>query len=175
MTYRADIKILATEPRVQELLNNYYQKAAPSTAGSSGLDLLNPRLYAVRAEPAYRVFDTGVEISESEGRTNIKFDVAIAMYCNETNERVSYCLIPRSSFSKLGLAMGNSIGLIDSDYNGELQANIYTLIHRTFVIQEGTRLFQIVAPSLGKITQVRVVDSLPDTIRGTGGFGSTGA
>jgi len=84
-----------------------------------------------------------------------------------------FWLIPRSSIYKTGLLMGNSIGVIDKSYRGELKAPVWSMTGETLV-QQGDRLFQIVAPEMGWIRHVRLVDSLPETDRGTGGFGSTG-
>jgi dUTP pyrophosphatase len=72
--------------------------------------------------------------------------------------------------------MTNSQGVIDKTYRGTLKAPV-TLVSRealgdqTF---EGIRLFQIVAPDMGDIVEVRIVESLSETARGSGGFGSTG-
>lgn len=88
-----------------------------------------------------------------------------------------YWLVPRSSIFKTGLLMANSLGVIDKTYRGELKAP--TLVHHATdeiwnLAKEGDRLFQIVAPDMGWIREVRIVDSLPTTMRGAGGFGSTG-
>jgi dUTPase len=88
-----------------------------------------------------------------------------------------YWLVPRSSIFKTGLMMANSLGVIDKTYRGELKAP--TLVHHATdeiwnLAKEGDRLFQIVAPDMGWIREVRIVDSLPTTVRGAGGFGSTG-
>jgi deoxyuridine 5'-triphosphate nucleotidohydrolase len=88
-----------------------------------------------------------------------------------------YWLIPRSSIFKTGLMMANSLGVIDKTYRGELKAP--TVVHHATdeiwnLAKEGDRLFQIVAPDMGWIREVLIVDSLPTTVRGDGGFGSTG-
>jgi deoxyuridine 5'-triphosphate nucleotidohydrolase len=92
-------------------------------------------------------------------------------------EESHYWLVPRSSIFKTGLMMANSLGVIDKTYRGELKAP--TLVHHATdeiwnLAKEGDRLFQIVAPDMGWIREVRIVDSLPTTVRGAGGFGSTG-
>jgi dUTPase len=84
-----------------------------------------------------------------------------------------FWLAPRSSIYKTGLMMGNSIGIIDKSYRGELKAPVWSLTGNSNV-SRGDRLFQIVAPDMGWIRNVRIVDSLPGTERGAGGFGSTG-
>lgn len=84
-----------------------------------------------------------------------------------------FFLVPRSSIYKTGLMMANSVGIIDKSYRGELKAPVWSMTGNTEV-QTGDRLFQILAPDMGWIRNVRVVDSLPSTDRGTDGFGSTG-
>ena len=69
--------------------------------------------------------------------------------------------------------MANSVGVIDKSYRGELKAPVWSMTGETKV-QYGDRLFQIVAPDMGWIRHVRVVDALPNTVRGQGGFGSSG-
>jgi dUTPase len=84
-----------------------------------------------------------------------------------------FWLLPRSSIYKTGLLMGNSVGVIDKSYRGLLKAPVWSMTGDT-TVQYGDRLFQIVAPDMGWIRNVRLVDSLPNTERGDGGFGSTG-
>lgn len=84
-----------------------------------------------------------------------------------------FWLTPRSSIYKSGLMMANSVGVIDKSYRGELKAPVWSMTGHSDVTQ-GDRLFQIVAPDMGWIRNIRVVESLPDTVRGAGGFGSTG-
>lgn len=86
-----------------------------------------------------------------------------------------FTLEPRSSIYKTGFMMANGRGIIDKTYRGQLMAPVITvsLIGQTS-IEAGTRLFQIIAPGLGHIAEVAYVDSLPDSVRGEGGFGSTG-
>jgi deoxyuridine 5'-triphosphate nucleotidohydrolase len=84
-----------------------------------------------------------------------------------------FWVLPRSSIYKTGLVMANSVGVIDKSYRGELKAPVFSRTgHST--VAHGDRLFQIVAPDMGWIRHVRIVDSLPATERGQGGFGSTG-
>jgi deoxyuridine 5'-triphosphate nucleotidohydrolase len=84
-----------------------------------------------------------------------------------------FMLMPRSSIYKSGLLMANSTGVIDKSYRGELKAPVWSMTGNS-VVRKGERLFQIVAPDMGWIRHVRLVDSLPETERGDGGFGSTG-
>lgn len=100
-------------------------------------------------------------------------------YLNATTrlpeEEVHYRLVPRSSICKTPLMMSNSEGIIDRTYRGLIKAPVRNMVlNEAYEITEGTRLFQIVAPDLGHIREIRIVDSLPETERGEGGFGSTG-
>lgn len=84
-----------------------------------------------------------------------------------------FWLMPRSSIYKTGLLMANSTGVIDKSYRGELKAPVWSMTGDSNVAK-GDRLFQIVAPDMGWIRNIIIVDSMPNTDRGTGGFGSTG-
>ena len=89
-------------------------------------------------------------------------------------EDCHFTLEPRSSIYKTGFMMANSRGIIDMSYRGQLMAPVITVGTTFNTIDAGTRLFQIIAPGLGFIDQVKYVDTLPETARGAGGFGSTG-
>jgi hypothetical protein len=85
-----------------------------------------------------------------------------------------FTLEPRSSIYKSGFMMANSRGIIDKTYRGQLMAPLVSVGQTPKSIEAGTRLFQILAPDLGHIARVVYVNSLPETVRGEGGFGSTG-
>lgn len=107
----------------------------------------------------------------------IPFGISARMmkvYESGQKESVHYWLTSRSSIYKSGLFMANSVGVIDSTYRGELKAPVWSMTGHSKVAK-GDRLFQIVAPDMGWIRYVRIVDSLDETERGAGGFGSTGA
>ena len=84
-----------------------------------------------------------------------------------------YFLFPRSSISKTPLRMANSIGLIDGGYRGEIMAVCDNIKDYEFSISKGDRLFQLVSADLSSI-KFEIVESLSDSTRGSGGFGSTG-
>ena len=84
-----------------------------------------------------------------------------------------YYLFPRSSISKTPLRLSNSIGLIDAGYRGEIMASCDNIKDIEYSIEEGQRLFQLVASDSSPIS-FSLVDELSETSRGTGGFGSTG-
>lgn len=93
-----------------------------------------------------------------------------------TEEDVHYWMAPRSSIWKSGVTMANSIGIIDRSYRGLLMGSVTSVQKASPIAQidAGVRLFQILAPDMGWIKEVRIVESLPATVRGEGGFGSTG-
>ena len=90
-------------------------------------------------------------------------------------EEVHYYVYPRSSMYKSGIMLANSVGIIDRTYRGVIKALVTNLNEHTYPnVVKGTRVTQIVAPDMGWIKEIRIVDSLSETSRGSGGFGSTG-
>jgi dUTP pyrophosphatase len=82
---------------------------------------------------------------------------------------------PRSGLAaKHGITVLNAPGTIDSDYRGELAVLLVNLSDRPFTLQRGDRVAQLVIAPIAAPVTVRVVETLPATERGTGGFGSTG-
>ncbi len=95
---------------------------------------------------------------------------------NETKQPVHYWLLPRSSIYKTGYMMANSAGVIDASYRGVLKAPVVRVGGDAAAgFKRGDRHFQIVAPDMGWISDIERVRALPETVRGAGGFGSTGA
>lgn len=75
---------------------------------------------------------------------------------------------------KKGLAPANKVGVIDSDYRGEIMVALYNHSGEAIVVEHGERVAQmVIAPYL--FADYEEADSLSDTVRGEGGFGSTGA
>ena len=75
--------------------------------------------------------------------------------------------------SKRGLAPANKVGVIDSDYRGEIMVALYNQSGATQTVADGERIAQIVFTPYAS-AEFSVVDELEDTARGEGGFGSTG-
>jgi len=133
----------------------------------SGIDLIIPKKYKTSCLE----------------QTTIDHEISCELIKND--KPIGFWLVPRSSISKTKFRMANCIGLIDSGYRGPIKAKIDTLpSYQLFdneiiinnelnIIKKGTKLFQIVAPSLEPITKVIVVESLSNSSRGSGGFGST--
>lgn len=81
---------------------------------------------------------------------------------------------PRSGLAfKHGLTVLNSPGTIDADYRGEIGVLLVNLSTDNYVIEDGTRIAQMVIAPYTKVT-INSVEELSETYRGSGGFGSTG-
>ena len=93
--------------------------------------------------------------------------------CSMIDPIQSYYMYPRSSISKTKLRLANSVGIIDSGYRGNLCGMFDNISNVNVNIEKGQRLLQICKSDLGRFI-VKLVDSLDDTERGEGGFGSTG-
>jgi len=128
---------------------------------------------------------TSEDVSLAVGDTAfLKFGIesACAVKVKEAIEPRAYWLMPRSSISKTSFMCQNSKGLIDSGYRGPLMGatvKIKGLPGDVETIEKGTRLYQIVSGSAKpwrKIIVVRSKDEfpIPNSVRGSGGFGSTG-
>ena len=89
-------------------------------------------------------------------------------------EELEIQIRPRSGLAaKESIGVLNSPGTIDSDYRGELKIILFNHGNKDFVINNGDRIAQMVLVPILKM-EFEEVDSLPETIRGQGGFGSTG-
>lgn len=93
--------------------------------------------------------------------------------CCEIPQNHVGLLFPRSSMGKTPFRMTNSVGVIDSDYRGEICAMYQNTSVDTLTIEKGERVAQLVIVPI-QIVSTEYVDELTDTKRGTGGFGSTG-
>ena len=89
-------------------------------------------------------------------------------------EELEIQIRPRSGLAaKESIGVLNSPGTIDSDYRGELKIILFNHGKEDFIINNGDRIAQMVLIPILKM-EFEEVDSLPDTVRGQGGFGSTG-
>lgn len=82
-------------------------------------------------------------------------------------------LVVRSGYGWRGLSMLNSVGIIDSDYRGEIRIKLVNHGHEIITIEPGVRVAQMIILPFKRVDLERVA-GLGDTERGTGGFGSTG-
>ena len=137
---------------LNDISMSFYKDHGHFHAGDAGLDL-----YVLE------------DIIFEPGDTKL---IKLGISC-ESEGGSAYYLLPRSSISKTALRMSNSIGLIDGGYRGEIMASCDNIKDYTYKVEKGQRLFQIVSPDLSPI-DYSLVDTLTDTTRGKGGFGSTG-
>ncbi len=83
-------------------------------------------------------------------------------------------ILPRSGLGhKHGIVLGNLVGLIDSDYQGQLFVSCWNRGNESFVIEVGTRIGQLVIVPVAQV-QFNQVETFDSSERGSGGFGSTG-
>jgi dUTPase len=139
--------------------------------------------YAFKERFFYDKENAGFDLISTEsstGRPSYLSDLGVraVMTLGETlssDTTVHYRLVPRSSIYKTGYMMANSEGIIDRGYRGVLKAPVVSVGQAPLGLVLGDKHFQIVAPDLGWIYSVRIVESLPPSRRGEGGFGSTGS
>jgi dUTP pyrophosphatase len=145
---KLDVKIL--EERMRPQLPAY------ATRGSAGLDLR-----ACLDEPlTLRPGDSALV------PTGIAIHVADPGY--------AAVIIPRSGLGhKHGIVLGNLVGLIDSDYQGQVFVSCWNRGRETFVVNPMERIAQLVVVPVVQV-ELNVVDSFDESARGDGGFGSTG-
>ena len=83
-------------------------------------------------------------------------------------------ILPRSGLGhKNGIVLGNLVGLIDSDYQGELKISCWNRGQDVFTLEPGTRLAQLVIVPVQQV-RLELVEDFAETERGVGGFGHTG-
>lgn len=83
-------------------------------------------------------------------------------------------ILPRSGLGhKHGIVLGNLVGLIDSDYQGELMVSCWNRGQKTFTIQPGDRIAQLIIVPVMQV-EFEVVEEFDNSERGAGGFGHTG-
>ena len=85
-----------------------------------------------------------------------------------------FYVYPRSSIGKTPLRLANSVGIIDAQYRGNLIVQVDNISNVPYTIQKGQRLFQICSQDLTPFCDIKIVESLLDTERGSKGIGSTG-
>lgn len=148
MTATVDLKVL--DARMAEQLPAY------ATPGSAGLDLRACLDEAVTLEP---------------GQTTL---IPTGLAIHIADPGLAALILPRSGLGhKHGVVLGNLVGLIDSDYQGQLMVSCWNRGSTTFVINPMERIAQLV---LVPVVQAafRRVDEFGESERGEGGFGSTG-
>ena len=119
--------------------------------------------------------DAGLDLYILEDQTFIPGEtklIKLGISC-EPEDGKAYFLLPRSSISKTPLRLANSVGLIDGGYRGEIMAPCDNIKTEPYTVEEGQRLFQLVASDCSPIS-IEIVSELSGSSRGDGGFGSTG-
>jgi dUTP pyrophosphatase len=147
---------ICVDPEMVEYYQNKIKEHNNSVFGShpnSGFDLGSPISLQASLDETFK----------------LDFKVKGAMYDGDIP--LGYYLYARSSIAKTGLRLSNSVGIIDSGYRGNIMA--YFDVIKNDNVEVYQRLVQICAPDLGPF-KVELVDSLDQTERGEGGFGSTG-
>lgn len=143
-----DVKIL--DPRLREALPQY------STAGAAGLDL--------RA-----CIDKPLTIPAGAAEL-VPSGIAIHL----ADPGVAAVVLPRSGLGhKHGIVLGNLVGLIDSDYQGQVMVSVWNRSQQAFRINPMDRIAQLVVVPVVQV-KLNVVEEFSATERGAGGFGSTG-
>ena len=98
----------------------------------------------------------------------------IALAPDAEDEPVAALLYARSGLAvKHGIALSNGVGVVDSDYRGEIKVGLVNLSAEPYTIQAGERIAQMIFTPVRRAVFTEVSD-LGDTGRGSGGFGSTG-
>lgn len=137
-------------------LGQKWAMPAYATTGSAGLDL--------RA-----CLDEAIEIAAGE---TVLVKTGLAIYIEDPN--FAGLILPRSGLGhKHGIVLGNLVGLIDSDYQGELMVSVWNRGQNTFRLEPGERLAQYVLVPVVQ-AEFEQVEEFVATGRGAGGFGHTG-
>ena len=128
-----------------------------SSAGAAGLDLI-------------ACIDEDLMLAANQ---TVLVPTGIAIHINNPG----YCafILPRSGLGhKDGLILGNSVGLIDSDYQGQLMVSCWNRSNKAFILKPGVRFAQLVILATFRPDINIVSDFQHETIRAAGGFGSSG-
>ena len=145
---RLDIKILDEKIRAQ--------MPAYATHGSAGLDL--------RA-----CIDEPITLRPGD---SVLIPTGLAIHLGDAG--LAAIIIPRSGLGhKHGIVLGNLVGLIDSDYQGQLLVSCWNRGREPFVVNPLERIAQLVVIPVVQVA-LNIVDAFEESARGAGGFGSTG-
>jgi len=147
------LKVRILDPRIgREIPLPHY-----ATAGSAGLDL--------RA-----CLDAPVTLAPGQAEL---IPTGLAIHLDDPG--LAAVLLPRSGLGhKHGIVLGNLVGLIDSDYQGQVMVSCWNRGQAAFTIAPGERIAQMVIVPVVQV-DFELVESFEETHRGAGGFGSSGA
>jgi dUTP pyrophosphatase len=137
-------------------IGSVYPLPAYATDGSAGLDL--------RA-----LLDAPVELAAG---ATLLIPTGLAIHLDDPG--LAAMILPRSGLGhKHGIVLGNLVGLIDSDYQGQLMVSCWNRSNASFTVQPGERIAQLVVVPVVQV-ELQVVDDFAASHRGEGGFGHTG-
>ena len=146
--HRIDVRLL--DPRLKDSPPHY------ATPGSAGLDL--------RA-------CIGAPMTIHPGETHL---IPTGMAIHLADPGLAAMILPRSGLGhKHGIVLGNLVGLIDSDYQGQIFVSVWNRGRASFTIQPMERIAQLVVVPVLQVG-FNIVDDFAASARGAGGFGSTG-
>ena len=147
-----ELKIKALSPKIgNDIPLPYY-----ATPGAAAMDL-----HACMDEAA---------VIPAGGRTVIPTGIAIAL---PSPDYVALVFARSGLGIKHGIAPANCVGVIDSDYRGEILVGLQNSGNKDFIVQPGDRIAQLMITPVVRAA-IQMVDNLDQTQRGGGGFGSTG-
>lgn len=150
MTKKIDLKVLDSR------IGNQFPLPAYATEGSAGLDLRACLDENLTVEP---------------GQTHL-VPTGLAIHINDPS--LAATILPRSGLGhKHGIVLGNLVGLIDSDYQGQLMVSVWNRGQDTFTIEPGDRIAQLVFVPVVQ-AEFNIVEDFDATQRGEGGFGHSG-
>ena len=135
-----------------KLMNKYAQLPTRGSKDAAGLDLYCPFHIKVPADSQKKI-PLGLAVEIPKGYMGL--------------------LVPRSSMSKTPLRCANSVGVIDADYRGELSIAYENISCSDYMIFRGDRIAQLIIVPIA-IVDVEEAQTLSETERGDGGYGSTG-
>ena len=133
-------------------LNEYVELPTRGSKDAAGLDLYCPFYIKVPADSQKKI-PLGIAVEIPKGHMGL--------------------LVPRSSMSKTPLRCANSVGVIDADYRGELSIAYENVSCSDYTIFRGDRIAQLIIVPIA-IVDVEEAQTLSETERGDGGYGSTG-
>ena len=146
------VQVQVLDPRMRDRLPTY------ATPGSAGLDL--------RA-------CLDADLTLNPGQVEL-IPTGLAMYLADAS--LAAMILPRSGLGhKHGVVLGNLVGLIDSDYQGQLMVSAWNRGQTPFVIEPMARIAQLVVVPVVQVQWQTVSEFASSSTRGAGGYGSTGA
>lgn len=147
-----DLKIKAVSPKIgREIPYPYY-----ATAGAAAMDLC-------------ACVDGPVEVAPG-ALVSLPTGIAIAL---PSAEYVALVFARSGLGVRHGITLSNGVGVIDSDYRGEIRVGLTNLSSVPYTIQPGDRIAQLAVLPVAR-ARLQIVEELDETQRGSGGFGSTG-